>query len=83
MASMPENLSSEFAKNKDQCHVTRSIQNFILYLVSVAEQAGLSLTWSETLKTSFQVWRPKWKYQTPFGIYICVTEITIQKYNNL
>ena len=30
----------------------------IFKLVSVAEQAGLSLTWSETLKTGFLVSRP-------------------------
>ena len=28
-----------------------------LYLASVAEQAGLSLTWLQTLKTGFLVWR--------------------------
>ena len=38
--------------------VTRSLEscnmaNFILLLVSVAEQAGLSPTWSETPKTGF------------------------------
>ena len=28
-------------------------------LVSVAEQAGLSMTWSKKLKTDFFMWRPK------------------------
>ena len=31
-----------------------------LYLVSVAVQAGLSLTWSQTPKTGFLVTRLKW-----------------------
>ena len=30
----------------------------VLLLVSVAEQAGLSMTWSETLKTGFLAMRP-------------------------
>ena len=40
-----------------------------LQLVSVAEQAGLSLPWSQTLKTGFVVTRLNWAASSEFGTY--------------
>ena len=38
--------------------ISKLATNFIFYLVSVAEEAGLGKTWSETPKTDFLVTRP-------------------------
>ena len=40
-----------------------------LYLVSIAEQANLSLTWSQTPKTGFLVTRLTWKVTDKMGIW--------------
>ena len=34
------------------------MQNSVFWLVVVAEQTGLSLTWLKTSKTGFLAWRP-------------------------
>ena len=50
----PRSLISAFIGN----HMNRILSKLATYLVSVAEDTGLSLALSETLKTGFVAWRP-------------------------
>ena len=63
--NLQESLGSANIKGTDQLAHSQSDQtlynllkrNFNFYIVSVAEQTGLDLTWPETLKTGFLVAR--------------------------
>ena len=64
---------------KYDSYATYKISRFLL--VSAAEQAGLSLNWSETLETDFLATRPisyTWLWMTT-----PIPAILLQKYNNL
>ena len=67
-------------------HLCCSLQRYVsiseisrLKLVSVAEQAGLSLTWSETSKTGFLVTRLIYRGELT-GMVLDITQLSVGYY---
>ena len=63
-AQSDQHLCYSLSEKYSTCSQTYSKQNFLFWLFSVAEQAGLSLACPETHKTGFLTLRPKWNLVT-------------------